>query len=755
MALFNNRNLALGCFGFLAFLFASFYLPLAVNIIVASLAILFILTLLIIYLVKKNQAAKKLFIRLFALCLLIIIAFFISLVFENGKQNQALCDGNEHTINFKVDKVISSSNYLVSYKATVSSVDGEDANFKIILNERIKNYDTPLVVLSENSCGNATVTFEKLESASMGYDESAAWLDEGIYLKGNASPLYLDYVDDYDFFDIFSLANGFLDNIFKELLNEKSYGLMSALFLGNRENIDEALNRDFARSGISHVLSLSGMHISIIVTMLSFVISRLKIKKGWRIFLLSLIVLFFIAITGFSASALRAGLMQILFFAFFFFKEKGDMITSLFLSVTVICIISPYSIFSQSLILSFLAMLGCIISVKLMAKSSFGSKIKSKFLRFIVKAFVTTLFVIAITLPVTFLYFGSIPLLSPVTNIILVPIINILIYIAPFLLIFSFVPYLSTAIAFVCEFIIEGVTLAVSFISSLTGIVVPIHNTVQIIGVAVLFLGILFLIILSKKARRVSFLTILIGVFVFAGGSLFLLVERYNSSDIVVRSEKSYDMVFYEENNHITVINSTDGGSPFDPIYQMKDLGYQEIEAYFVCDYNSSTEYYVSRLCDNAIVRNLYFEPPCDEAEEIIYNNLLSSVNQNITRTHLIEDSIKIDGATVEFNENSHIARSEKRAISYSLLVNNVRITYLAPGASEAPSYFPYDYASASDVVIFGSVGPKYKKIYSYPLENLDYCLFLGSSYTYAGDSIKNLAEGKTLENGARINIKP
>ena len=144
MALFSNRNLALGCFGFLAFLFASFYLPLAVNIIIASLVLLFILTLLIIYLVKKNQAAKKLFIRLFALCLLIIVAFFLSLAFENGKQNQALCDGNEHTINFKVDKVISSSNYLVSYKATVSSVDGEDANFKIILNERIKNTTLPL-----------------------------------------------------------------------------------------------------------------------------------------------------------------------------------------------------------------------------------------------------------------------------------------------------------------------------------------------------------------------------------------------------------------------------------------------------------------------------------------------------------------------------------------------------------------------------------------------------------------------------------
>ena len=89
-------------------------------------------------------------------------------------------------------------------------------------------------------------------------------------------------------------------------------GLLGAILLGDRTYLSGQTSLDFSRIGISHVLALSGMHLAILILGIEKLLSLIGISKKARYIITIILTLAYVALTGFSVSVVRAGIMLII-----------------------------------------------------------------------------------------------------------------------------------------------------------------------------------------------------------------------------------------------------------------------------------------------------------------------------------------------------------------------------------------------------------------------------------------------------------
>ncbi len=151
------------------------------------------------------------------------------------------------------------------------------------------------------------------------------------------------------------------DNIEKLYPKEKS-SILLGIMLGYTENIDEDIKESFSNCNVSHILAVSGMHISYIILGISIVLKYIGKRKSKIITIILLIMYMFI--TGFSPSIVRSGIMGILMLISYLIYRKNDIWTSISISMLCILIYNPFLIENIGLILSYIGTLGIIIFQK-------------------------------------------------------------------------------------------------------------------------------------------------------------------------------------------------------------------------------------------------------------------------------------------------------------------------------------------------------------------------------------------------------
>ncbi|MGI6738289.1 MAG: ComEC/Rec2 family competence protein [Christensenellales bacterium] len=140
-----------------------------------------------------------------------------------------------------------------------------------------------------------------------------------------------------------------------------SSALPNALLLGDRSKLDADTKKSFQLAGISHVLAISGLHISLLVYVIDAFFSKLKLNKKISNILILCFLLFYCVFLGFSSSVVRASIMAAVFLFGKYMRKRRDTLSSLALSFLIILIFKPFEIFSAGFQLSFLAVLGIIL----------------------------------------------------------------------------------------------------------------------------------------------------------------------------------------------------------------------------------------------------------------------------------------------------------------------------------------------------------------------------------------------------------
>ena len=154
-----------------------------------------------------------------------------------------------------------------------------------------------------------------------------------------------------------------------KILPEDTSQLFLGILIGYDDNLAEDIQESFRKSSLTHLLAVSGAHIAYIIVGLGYLFSQLSISKNIRNILTAIFLIFFMYITDFSSSVVRASIMGIILLLSILLYRKNDIATSIDLSILLIIINNPYKILDIGLLLSYFATIGIICFSKLINRN--------------------------------------------------------------------------------------------------------------------------------------------------------------------------------------------------------------------------------------------------------------------------------------------------------------------------------------------------------------------------------------------------
>ena len=287
----------------------------------------------------------------------------------------------------------------------------------------------------------------------------------------------------------------------------------SALLLGERSGITYEMDTAFKVSGISHIIAVSGLHVSILFGLIYTLVSKKRVLSC----LVGIPVLFlFAAVTGFTASITRACIMQSLMLLAMVLDREYDGPTALAFAVLVMLSANPLTILSVSFQLS----VGCMMGIFLFSEKirqyllRYGSKhimkqqkLANRMLHGVASSVSISASAAVMTTPLVACYFGCVSVLGVITNLLTLWVINFIFYGIVVCLLFSLASIgLAQLLASAVEILIGFVLGTAKFISKLPLAAVYTSDpyvVAWLIGAYVLF-GIF---LLQKKKQPMLLLT--------------------------------------------------------------------------------------------------------------------------------------------------------------------------------------------------------------------------------------------------------
>ena len=195
---------------------------------------------------------------------------------------------------------------------------------------------------------------------------------------------------------------------------ERDASIMKAMLLGEKSGLDEETKQLYQLNGIIHILSISGLHISLIGMGLYKILQKIRCPKAVTVIISIIFMYSYGIMTGMSISALRAIVMFAFRIAAGIFKRTYDMLTAMSLVAVSVLIEQPLYLYHSGFLFSFGAILAIGLFLPVVEENLLG---ETKF----EKIMSTSLSVSIITLPVYLCFYYEYPLYSLLLNLVIIP----------------------------------------------------------------------------------------------------------------------------------------------------------------------------------------------------------------------------------------------------------------------------------------------------------------------------------------------
>lgn len=485
--------------------------------------------------------------------------------------------------------------------------------------------------------------------------------------------------------------------------------LFSAVFMGQRAYLSPSLSLDFGRIGISHILALSGMHLAILAIGLTKLLSLFGISKKPRTFILILIIIFYMALTGFSVSVVRAGIMLIISSLLYLFASAKDLPTNLAISVFLICLITPYAVFDISLWLSALATFGIVAMTDIASKKSKSKNVFLKILSTIGASFAASFFAISTTMLITSLISDRISVLGAFSTLIFSLLIEAFIYVGLLILAVGFILPIGTHVMEPLYTVIDKLSYT---LSSPSWIVVSTDEP-WLKTLIIIFTVLFFAFIVFKIKHIKSALLVLVCSFIAVHG----LAAAQTYTDAF-----SNGITYFENGNHeIFTLKSNNTTAVFDIGYYTESTAYEtadilseqnifSLDAYIAANYSSNIDESVKIFLSKTKTTAVYIPEPLNEDEKILFERTRHATDEfkSTLVTYSQDTVIKIGAVTLEQPNASTLGVSTARS-AFIITDGDQVITYVGSGLLKDMSQAEIGVlTSDSSTLIFGSYGKKY-----------------------------------------------
>lgn len=370
-------------------------------------------------------------------------------------------------IKLKIDKIPNQGDAFITASGTITAAEYKDGRAFYILETDSQNSQLPKGInINVYSRFVALDAGDKVKCnlyVSPITQNKGSFYAKGIYAKANiAKVLSVESGIGADYY-LAKLRKTISNKLFDNLSNE-SAATVNALTVGDRYYQTNTFNELIRRSGVSHVMVVSGMHMAILCGSVLKALIKLKMNKRIAALTTAVIVFLFMALCGFTMSVMRAGITYFILLLSVFLFKRADPLNSLCVAVCIIIMINPFAVGSAAFVLSVSSTAGIIVLANPMAEYIADFlKIKNKWILAVINALAVTLSAMFATFPFTVFYFGTVSIIAPLTNLLINYAVTAALILASIALPLSFISVFNV-IAKGIFFFVDILTMGFSFI---------------------------------------------------------------------------------------------------------------------------------------------------------------------------------------------------------------------------------------------------------------------------------------------------
>lgn len=211
-------------------------------------------------------------------------------------------------------------------------------------------------------------------------------------------------------------------------LNEKDAGILSSMVLGDKSLMEEELKGLYSIAGISHILAVSGLHVSMIGMTIFRLLRKSRRKYPFSCLVSGMCLFLFCLMSGMSISALRAGIMFIIYLGSQLLGRKYDSFRGMGIAAGVTLLWNPAALYNAGFWLSYLAVAGAVGIGRLPKEQGIlkqpEGRVKTACASGLCSMWISCS-ILFTTLPVTAYFFYEIPMYSVLANLVILPLAGI------------------------------------------------------------------------------------------------------------------------------------------------------------------------------------------------------------------------------------------------------------------------------------------------------------------------------------------
>ena len=466
---------------------------------------------------------------------------------------------NDFTAVLQIKKILKASNFSDKYEAEVIQINQQKTVGKILLNiqkDSMKNelnIDDKIVVKSFFQDVNSPLNphqfkykeyLEKqgiYQQVFLNISEFKIVENTGVTISGFAH----------------KIRESIRESLYKYSFSKDELAVISALLLGQRQDISKELIDEYSKAGAIHILAVSGLHIGIILLILSWLFTPIENVKNGKLLKAFLIVLFlwmFACIAGLSASVVRAVTMFTFLAIGTVFQSKKVIEYSLISSMFLLLLIKPLFLFDVGFQLSYCAVFGIVwmqpkIYKALHSKGFILNKI-SQLLSVSIAAQIAVL-------PISLYYFHQFPGLFLLSNLVIIPVLGAILIGGILIILLSVLEILPSFLANFYGFIISSLNKFVGFVSSQEAFLfkeISVSFLLMMSSYLLIIFG--YQLFLKRKVKQILYFFIV--VVLFQAVFIFEKFQRNKKQEIIVFHKSRNSIIGKRTGEELVVFSDID-----------------------------------------------------------------------------------------------------------------------------------------------------------------------------------------------------
>ena len=691
MQLFKGRYVALMCLFFIL----SFFIPSPYKLVaIVGLGIASALIVLLFLILKRKREAT--FVLIFLCCASSLIGLVRSYTAIDMSKNKAI----EYTGNRTVElTVISQENQiedLSEYTVNITKIGDDKTNIRAIalmpFGIELHSGDTIRIrteIFSPDEKIWGSHAYERTNDkrillSTVIYEAE----DISILSCGNECSVWDTLTQKGGFEIISNKIRDHISNAFDNAFGTEISPLAKGFFMNETSDISTDISRDFRRCGASHLMAVSGMHITILLGAIDRLLVNLFVDKKIRCLIISILSIGLLIITGFSSSASRAIIMLWITYLHFALADDEDTVTSLFFAIFVILLISPYSCFDLGLWMSFLATLGIVTIYSFIDEKLPKRNPKKWYLRFakklgfgigaiILMTIIANLFV----LPISWSVFGEVSLVSIPVNIILSPISTLFLCEIPIIFMLAKIQILNAPLLNLMHNTVDIMENVLRYFSKWDHAVQSLNYVFADIIIPILIAMLIVCLVIKLTHKWLMIIPPTVAILAF--GICLVLTYIQQPPKAVYAVDGKEEMIVISENGRSILcdISCDSADIYYESYYLANDLGANKIDTLILAHLSQEHSNILDRIGRFTIIDTICVPTPTTRSELDIVSDIVE-----------VADSI---GAVVHTYNEEEIFESEENITLYidrekegrpslvSVYKNSTALNFVDPSATE------------------------------------------------------------------------